>query len=195
MDPTSADASKIRVPDRFRRLRGFFGGRRATREGESGAAAVEFALVALPFLAIIFAMLQGALLFFANAYLETVTEKAGRLILTGQAQTQGMSQSQFASKVCGQVVALFKCSSIIIDVNTATDFGSANTGPPTLTYDSTGKLTNTWQFKPGAQGDVVVVRVMYQWPVPVNLLGFTLANLPNNSRLIMSTAVFRNEVY
>lgn len=165
------------------------------REGESGAAAVEFALVALPFLALVFATLQGALMFFVNAYLETVTEKAGRMILTGNAQTQGLTQSTFADKVCGQIVGLLKCGSLMIDVSTAADFASANVATPTLTYDKNGKVTNNWSFAPGAQGSIVVVRVMYQWPIAVNLMGLNLANLSNKSRLLMSTAVFRNEYY
>ena len=168
---------------------------RRARADEGGAAAVEFAVVALPFLAIVFATLQGALVFFVDAYLETVTEKAGRMILTGKAQTQGLTQSQFATAVCAQLVGLLKCSSLMIDVSTTSDFSTANTSAPTLTYDAAGKVSNAWNFTPGTQGDIVVVRVMYQWPIAVNLMNFTLANLPNKSRLLMSTAVFRNEAY
>src|ERR1700694_3161527 len=65
---------------------------------EDGAAAVEFALVAAPFLAVLFAIMETALVFFAGQYLETLAADSTRLILTGQAQTQGWSQSQILNQ-------------------------------------------------------------------------------------------------
>src|SRR5712692_11914383 len=66
---------------------------------EDGAAAVEFALVAAPFLALIFAIIETALVFFAGQYLETVVADSSRLIMTGQVQTQGLGQSQFLNLI------------------------------------------------------------------------------------------------
>ena len=64
---------------------------------------------------------------------------------------------------------------------------------PNLTFNSQGQVTNTWQYSPGTTGQVVVVRVMYQWPVFGGPLGFNLSNLPNGNRLIMAAAAFQNE--
>jgi hypothetical protein len=51
-------------------------------------------------------------------------------------------------------------------------------------------------YQPGGPGDIVVVRLMYQWPVYVSLLGLNgLANMAGNNRLMMSTVAFRNEPY
>ena len=72
---------------RFRKLRAF-----ARRE--DGAAAVEFAIVVAPFLAMLFAILETALVFFAGQTLETAVSDSARLILTGQAQTPGFSQGR-----------------------------------------------------------------------------------------------------
>jgi len=41
----------------------------------------------------------------------------------------------------------------------------------------------------------VVVRLMYQWPVYVSLLGLNLADSAGSKRLLMSTIAFRNEPY
>ena len=70
------------APSRFTlrtALRRFRGNRR-------GSAAVEFALVAPMFFALLFAILESALMFFASQVLETVTENSARVVLTGQAQ-------------------------------------------------------------------------------------------------------------
>ena len=62
--------------------------RRFVRQ-QDGAAAVEFALVAAPFLALTFAILETAMVFFAGQTLEAAAADAGRLIMTGQAQNAG----------------------------------------------------------------------------------------------------------
>src|ERR1700736_976406 len=84
-------------------FRGSAAARRLLRR-EDGAAAVEFALVAAPFLALMFAIIETALVFFAGQYLETVVTDSTRLILTGQAQTSAWSQSQFQTQVCAKLV-------------------------------------------------------------------------------------------
>jgi Flp pilus assembly protein TadG len=161
---------------------------------QDGSAAVEFALVLLPFLALLFAIIQTALVFLAQQTLETVTASAARLILTGQAQSQGLTQTTFKNAVCADVVALFNCASgININVQTFSSFSNVST--PTLI--SNGQFqNNNFVFQPGGPGDIVVVQIMYQWPIFVNLLGSTgLANLGNNDRLLVATAAFRNEPY
>jgi len=160
-----------------------------------GAIAVEFGLVAAPFVAMLFAILQTTLVFFAGRVLDTAVAQSARLILTGQAQDQGMNQSAFASAVCGKIYALFNCSSLMIDVQTSGSFSNANTSMPGLTFNQQGQVTNTWQYQPGNPGDIVVVRVMYQWPVFLGPLSFNLSNLSNGKRLIMSSAAFKNEPY
>jgi hypothetical protein len=83
----------------------------------------------------------------------------------------------------------------MIDVEVASSWSAANTGLPNLTFDSSGNVSNIWQFNPGNPGDIVIVRVMYQWPVFMGPLGFSLANLSNGNRLIMASTAFQNEAY
>ncbi|TPQ36593.1 pilus assembly protein TadE [Bradyrhizobium guangdongense] len=158
-----------------------------------GATAVEFALVAAPFLALIIALIQTFLVFFAQQLLESVARQSARLIMTGQVQSQQLTQAAFKQKVCDQVVILFNCSGLMVDVQVATSWSSANTAMPTLTFNAQGAVTNAWQYNPGNAGDVVVFRVMYVWPVVLGPLGFNLSNLSSGNRLIMSSAAFQNE--
>jgi Flp pilus assembly protein TadG len=67
---------------------------------------VEFGLLAAPFVALIFAILQTAILFFADQSLETAAATAARLIMTGQAQTQGWNAAQFKSHVCSAITTI-----------------------------------------------------------------------------------------
>jgi Flp pilus assembly protein TadG len=157
---------------------------------QDGTSAVEFGLIGLPFLAIIFATLQTAILLMAQEELETAVEKTGRLVLTGQAPT---TLALFTTDVCKDLTALFNCSNLMVNMQTADTFSDASPAAPTLTFSSNGQVSNTWTYAPGSPGSIEVLQVMYQWPVFGGLLGFNLSNLPNGSHLLMATSVFKNE--
>jgi Flp pilus assembly protein TadG len=162
--------------------------------GEDGVAAVEFALVAAPFLALMFAIMETALVFFAGQTLETAVADSARLIMTGQAQSQSFTAAQFKTAVCGKISGLFDCAGgLQIDVKTYSSFGTVDNSPP---LDANGQLkTSSFGYTPGGPGEIVVVRLMYQWPVYASLLGFNLGDMAGNKRLVMATASFRNEPY
>jgi Flp pilus assembly protein TadG len=161
---------------------------------QDGAAAVEFGLVAVPFLALVFAIIETALVFFAGQALETAGTDSARLIMTGQAQTSGFDQKKFKDAVCGKVYGLFNCSGgLHVDVKKFPSFANVDLSKP---IDSKGNLnTSNFGYEPGGPGDIVVVRLMYQWPVYVSLLGLNLADMAGNKRLLMTTVAFRNEPY
>jgi hypothetical protein len=76
--------------------------------------------------------------------------------------------------------------------NFQSSFSSVDTTPPV----TDGKLdTSKLKFDMGGPGCIEAVSVYYQWPIYVSLLGSSLANLNNNSRLLVATAVFRVEPY
>ena len=166
--------------------------RRLVRQ-QDGAAAVEFALVAAPFLALTFAIMETAVVFFSGQALETAVADASRLIMTGQAQTQGFSQSAFKNAVCAKIFGLFDCQNgVYVDVKTFTSFSNVTMTSP---IDANGNLVNNFIYQPGGPGDIVVVRLFYQWPVYVSLIGFNLQNMTGGKRLLVATAAFRNEPY
>src|SRR5436190_9318744 len=110
--------------------------------GEDGIAAVEFGIVAAPFLALMFAIMETALVFFASQTLETAVADSARLIMTGQAQSSNFTQAQFKSAVCAKILGLFDCANgIKIDVKTYSSFSSITTTKP---IDSNGNLQNNF---------------------------------------------------
>src|SRR6185436_17933676 len=98
---------------------------------QDGAAAVEFGLVAAPFLALVFAIMETAIIFFSGQALETAVADSSRLIMTGQAQTQGFSQSQFKNAVCAKIYGMFDCQNgVYVDVKTYTSFANVSMSSP-----------------------------------------------------------------
>jgi Flp pilus assembly protein TadG len=160
---------------------------------QDGTSAVEFGLIAAPFLALVFAIMETAVIFFSGQALETAVADSARLIMTGQAQIAGYSQSTFKDAVCAKIFGLFNCQNgVYVDVQKFTTF--ANITMPTP-IDGTGNFQNNFTYNPGGPGDIVVVRLFYQWPVYVALLGFDLQNMNGGKRLLVATAAFRNEPY
>ena len=151
--------------------------------------------MAAPSIALTLAIVQTALAYFAGQVLETAVAESSRLILTGSAQQASMSQTDFATAVCGKIEVLFNCANLMIDVQTAASFASANTSMPTLTFNGAGQVNNSWSYNTGGPGDIVVMRVMYQWPVFLGPLGLSLSNEANGNLLLMATAAFKNEPF
>jgi len=169
--------------------------RRFVRRQE-GAAAVEFALVALPFLALTFAILETALVFFAGQTLEAAASDSARLIMTGQAQTGGFDKDSFKDQVCARVYGLFDCQNgVYVNVKTYSDFSSGTTAVTASAIKDGDLDTTKLEYDPGGPGDIVVVTLYYQWPIYVTLLGNKLDNLNGGKRLLVATSVFRNEPY
>ena len=160
---------------------------------QEGAAAIEFAIVAVPFLALTFAIMETALVFFSGQTLEAAAAASARLIMTGQAQTAGYSANAFKQAVCNQIFGLFDCANgITVDVKSYATFAAVNTTPPV----TNGQLdTSNVAYSPGGPGSIVVVTLYYQWPIYVTLLGDKLDNLNGNNRLLVATNIFRNEPY
>jgi Flp pilus assembly protein TadG len=178
---------------------------RRFRRSRAGSAAVEFALVAPVFFALLFAIIEVAIMFFASQVLETITQDSARALMTGQAQTGQVSacavsgvaspctQASFQQYACSQIPALFSCTGLYVDVESYSSFTNIAINSQ---IDGSGNFTSAnMQYSPGGPGDVVVVRMFYQWPLFVTGLGFNISNLSGNKRLLVATAAFQNEPY
>ena len=163
-------------------------------QDEGAATAVEFAILITPLMFLLLASLQLGIIFFANQALQSAAMKSARELMTGSVQDAGLSQSQFQAKVCANATVLFNCNNIMVDVESASSYSSISTTPLTPTYDANGNVTNM-SFSPGGAGDIVILRVMYSWPVVAGPLLPGLANESNGNRLLVATSVFKNEPY
>lgn len=170
---------------------------------ERGATAVEFGIVALPILVMIFGLLELALVFVVTTTLDTATQLAARQIRTGNFQTSANNtRADFKTLVCGGMTWLSsKCpTDLFLDVQTFSDFNSLATVPPvdptTFNPGAANNPTPTC-FSPGQPTDIVLVRAYFEWDLFTPLLNNALENMGSGSgkRLISSTTAFRNEPY
>jgi len=138
--------------------------------------------------------METAIVFFAGQALETAVADSARLIMTGQAQGAGMTQAQFKDAVCSKIYGLFDCQNgVYVDVRKFSSFANVTMPSP---IDANKNFQPNFSYQPGAACDIVVVRLFYQYPVYVSLLGLDgLANLAGGKRLLAATAAFRNEPF
>lgn len=171
-------------------------GRFAGRFGREtdGATAVEFGLVGIPFVMLIFAILETALIFFTGQALETAVNNTARYIRTGQAHEDIMNAADFKASVCTQVFYLVDCEGgLRLDVRTFETFDSIDLG---IVIDENEELdTDDFTFQIGEAGDIVAVRVLYEWPTFTFRDIFGLATLANGNHVLSATAVFKNEPF
>src|SRR4051794_24013573 len=142
------------------------------RRDEHGAMAVEFSLIAVPFLALMFASIEGAIVFWTNQVLDEAVAQASRTLYTGSFQQSTLTvppaqiPDQFKSAVCSRVKGLFDCSQIKIDVQTYDAFPSGVPQPILTDPDGTRHLDPAFgQFKPPGPYKITVVRAVIEYPV------------------------------
>jgi Flp pilus assembly protein TadG len=164
---------------------------------DSGVAALEFCLVAAPFFTILFGIMEIGLMFFSATLLEGGVGDASRLVRTGQIQAASDPVAMFRARLCESLI-MVPCDQLIIEVREFSTFAAAGEDRPTYrsASDQNGQegdlAARNMQF--GEAGSVMISRVQYRYSF-VTPVGMLVSGSPENSVLLLSTAVFKNEPY
>jgi len=174
------------------------------RKDEDGATAIEFAVVALPFFALLFGIMELALVFFVNSALVHATSEAGRLIRVGNFQACG-GADQFKALVCENMKGLGNCwKNVRIDVVQGASFKTISLPDipavqprdPNQTGAAAIPQTVNGVYSANAAGDTMVVRSVLHYRLALPPLLTRLDN-PKGSgaRTMVATTAFRNEPF
>jgi Flp pilus assembly protein TadG len=158
-----------------------------------GFSALEFGLIAVPFLLLVFGTIEVALIFWAGYELENATAATARLIRTGQAQNSGWTSTQLTAQLCSRVVILANCETTVrLNVQTFSTFAGITAPSP---LDANGAVKTTFNYSLGVSGSIVLVTAYYEWTLANPLTKATFANLGDGNYLLQASAAFRNEPY
>lgn len=159
-----------------------------------GATAIEFAFVAVPFLFMMFALIELGVLFMMDVTLESAVGQTGRLIRTGQAHGQSMGAAQFKQAVCSQM-GLFEArcrEKLLVDVRVLPRF-TGQTPPDPVNAD--GELSDSGLvFAIGGPGDIILVSAWYPQPIFTPLISQGTERVAGH-RVLNATTAFRNEPF
>jgi Flp pilus assembly protein TadG len=129
-----------------------------------GATIVEFAIVAVPFFALMLAVAVTSLAYFVQETLETAVERAARGIVTGRTQAadnngtmSGMTRAQLAERFrqagCASLPAFLPCSRLYVEVKSAVDWTLLDNSPPAIAGDDgAGRGSRTRRRCAGGDG-------------------------------------------
>lgn len=173
---------------------------------EDGTSAIEFSLLALPFLIVLFASLETFFAFAGEQLLANATETLSRKVRTGEI-TSTTSQEDFRKLFCDEISIIMTCSAteaktadrLFVDVRSYTKFSDIPTTIPRKS-GSTGDFDPTgFAFTPGGPNTINMVRAYYRWEVMTDLIRPYITNLRSagssmpNDYLMVATSAFRNE--
>lgn len=195
----SAKASGVGILARFARSR-------------DGVAAIEFALLAIPFFLIVFAIIETFVAYAGEQVLENAVDTMGRKLRTGQITynvnpATDETKSQFRAEFCEEISIMMSCpggssQKLYLDVREFASFADMPAGVPRQGGNDYGDLDTTgFAYSPGKPGDKNMLRAYYRWPIIVDLVRPMISNVRTSAGassdyfLMVATAAFENENY
>jgi len=164
--------------------------------------AVEFAIIAIPLLMLMFGVLELALILLVTSTLDNATDFAARNIRTGEFQNANpvtspadieVTRAQFAALVCRNMTWLQGgCDGkLIVEAETFDTFAGAGGSEPA--DPNANPAGPCWSV--GNPEDIVLVRTYYEWPIITPLLRPIFQSAGREGRLLSSARIFSNEPY
>lgn len=182
--------------------RGRSGLLRRFRKSESGVAAIEFGIVAVPFLTVLLAIFETALMLWTSEVLEESLSQTSRRLLTGQALTRYTSASAsinaqaFRDDICAAAsMPLIDCTKLYVDVKVYTSFANASAGTGSAVSANTLN-TSGFTYQRPQPGQIVVARAVLDYPLFLtSWASGALANIGPGHRALIATSAFRAEPF
>lgn len=169
--------------------------RRFAKE-RKGSAAIEFALVAVPFFMLTFGLVEVLMIGFAQTSLDFAVTNASRQIRTGAVQQGGVTGAEIEEAICEQInrFMVLNCDgNLFLDVQRFDSFLDIDADESPI---ENGEFQDDgFGFNPGAPSDIVVVRSYYRWHVVTPLFEPLFSNVSGGDRILVSTMMFRNEPF
>ncbi|MBO9655582.1 pilus assembly protein [Agrobacterium sp. SOY23] len=173
-----------------------------------GTAAIEFAILAIPYFLVVFAIIETFIALMAEQVVVNATETMARRLRTGQISS-AISKEDFRKNFCNEVAVMITCADEIqkeqklyIDLRSFTAFKDIPTAIPLKAVGEYYDLdTAQFGFKPGGPETINMLRVYYRWRVVADIIRPYLTkirpadgSMPSHF-LIVATDAFMNEKY
>lgn len=161
-----------------------------------GSTAIEFAALAIPFMLLVFAVLESCISFAAQQVMANATDDVARQFRTGQLKADGMDEAQLRSLLCErmEVIVTSGCPGLEVDLREYATFEEAAQVRILLGPDGDIDTTD-FDVSPGRSMSRNMLRVFYRWPVITDFMRKSMANLPNGKTLHFASITWQNEPF
>jgi Flp pilus assembly protein TadG len=135
----------------------------------SGSTAIEFSMLAIPFAALVFAILETCISFAAQQVMSNVTDDIARQIRTGQLKPgPALTETALKTMICDKldvIVSPTTCQEEVeVDLQMYTTFAAAAAVRIEFA-DGDINTTGFYPPEPGESMSINMLRVFYRWPV------------------------------
>ena len=168
--------------------------RRFSRE-RKGSVAIEFSILAMPFIALIFAILESCVSFATQQLIANSADRVSRDVRTGRLKVADLSGTKLHKLICDNILLMApaNCPDLIVDLNNYSTFALV---PKKVPLKADGDINQTgFTVNPGGPSTINHLRVYYRWPVMTDFMRSRMSNMPGGKTLLMSSATWRNEPF
>jgi Flp pilus assembly protein TadG len=167
---------------------------------QRGSTAIEFAMLALPFALLVFAILESCISFAGQEVMANATDNVARQLRTGQVRAATVTDTSLKQMICSQmqIIVAQNCPGLLVDLRQYTTFADAaaagfsiQTGDIVLT----GTSPATFTVAPGPSESKNMLRVFYKWPIMTDFLAKSMANLNGGNTLHFASVTWQNEPF
>lgn len=176
---------------------GFFG--RFVRD-RRGSTALEFAMLAIPFALLVFAILESCISFAGQEVMANITDDVARQLRTGKLRPADVSGTKLRDMICAklEIMVAKDCPGLLVDLREYPTFAdAAKAGFKIQDRDIvlTGTDPVTFTVSPGLAESRNMLRVFYKWPVMTDFMAKSMANLKDGNTLHFASVTWQNEPF
>jgi Flp pilus assembly protein TadG len=164
-----------------------------------GSTAIEFAILAIPFALLVFAILESCIAFAAQEVMANITDDVSRRLRTGQLKAADIAGDNLKTMICDklEIIVSQDCpNQLDVDLRQYTTFADAAAagfktagGKVILTNGTaTPAFSVTW----GGPESRNMLRVFYKWPIMTDLLAQSMGG---SKTLHFASVTWQNEPF
>jgi Flp pilus assembly protein TadG len=184
------------------------------RKSQDGVAAIEFAMLSLPFFMLVFATIEVFVAFAGEQLLENAVDTMSRQVRTGQITFQmgrapDKTEAEFRAQLCEEISLMITCpenedpndQKLYLDVREFASFAAIPNDIPRVGEAKHSDIDpSSFDYDPGGPGTINIVRAYYRWEVMTDLVRPFITNIRKDGEmprdyLMVATSAFRNEEY
>lgn len=160
-----------------------------------GSTAMEFAVLAIPFALLVFAILESCISFAAQQVMANAADDVARQFRTGQVKA-GISENEVRSMICErmEIIVTSGCPGLELDLREFDTFEEA--AKIRIRFTSDGDIdTSDFEVAPGLSTSRNMLRVFYRWPVMTDLMRRSMSNIKGGKTLHFASVTWQNEPF
>jgi Flp pilus assembly protein TadG len=161
-----------------------------------GTTAIEFTILLIPFILLVFAILESCVAFAGQQLLANATDEVARQIRTGQIRAENITETSLHNNLCAKLEILVSqgCPGLVFDLESYGTFAEAANVRTQLTADDELDTTG-FGVHPGGSATKNMLRVYYEWPVMTDLMARYMSNLKGGKILLFASVTWQNEPF